>query len=208
MKHLNLFENFNDIHSICKQYDIENYTINEDGSIDVDGDVNLNYKELTKLPLKFRNVTGYFYCSDNQLTSLEGAPKSVGGHFECPNNQLTSLEGGPQEVGGTFYCSNNYLISLEDAPQSVGGGFYSSYNQLTSLEGFPDYVGGYFGCDNNPIYNIWQLFKQKKHIEYFNFLNIITDVDGKWAIILDRLNSFLEDIGKPKVKKIKGYITI
>lgn len=28
-----------DIHSICKKYGIKNYSINEDGSIDVDGNV-------------------------------------------------------------------------------------------------------------------------------------------------------------------------
>ena len=36
-----LFESFNDIHSWCDSYDITNYTINNDGSIDVNGDVHL-----------------------------------------------------------------------------------------------------------------------------------------------------------------------
>jgi hypothetical protein len=80
MKYLKLFENFDDIDSICRKYGINNYIINEDGSIDVNDDVYLDYKELIKLPLKFRNVTGHFYCQNNQLTSLEGSPKSVGGH--------------------------------------------------------------------------------------------------------------------------------
>ncbi len=31
--------NIQKIHNICKKYDIENYSINSDGSIDVDGDV-------------------------------------------------------------------------------------------------------------------------------------------------------------------------
>ena len=39
MKHLKLFENFEDIESICKKYNITNYTINVDGSIDVNGNV-------------------------------------------------------------------------------------------------------------------------------------------------------------------------
>ncbi len=29
------------VNTICRYYDIKNYTINDDGSIDVDGDVNL-----------------------------------------------------------------------------------------------------------------------------------------------------------------------
>jgi len=59
-----------EIHEICKKYGIKNYTINDDGSIDVDGNVNLSYRKLTKLPLKFNNVSGNFLCYNNQLTTL------------------------------------------------------------------------------------------------------------------------------------------
>ena len=52
---------------ICKKYGITNYTINQDGSIDVNGSVNLSRENLTKLPLKFNRVSGYFDCSNNQL---------------------------------------------------------------------------------------------------------------------------------------------
>ena len=40
-----LYESFNEIHYICREYEIDDYTINSDGSIDVDGDVNLDYKK-------------------------------------------------------------------------------------------------------------------------------------------------------------------
>ena len=106
---MNYLRSFNEsIHSICKEYNITNYTINDDGSIDVDGSVSLYDFRLTKLPLKFRNVSGNFYCHNNQLTSLECAPTSVGGDFYCYNNQLTSLEGAPRSIGGSFFlCSYN-----------------------------------------------------------------------------------------------------
>jgi len=97
------------IHDICEYCNITNYTINSDGSIDVDDEVFLYGGKYSKLPLKFRNVTGNFYCHENQLTSLEGAPQSVGGNFYCHENKLTSLEGAPQTVGGVFYC-DNYLF--------------------------------------------------------------------------------------------------
>ena len=180
MKHLKLYESFSEIESICQKYRITNYTINDDGSIDVDGHVDLDNKRLTKIPLQFRNVSGSFYCSDNQLTSLEGCPKSVGGGFSCSDNQLTSLEGGPKSVGGGFNCS---------------------YNQLTTLEGCPKSVGGDFYCDNNPIYNIWILFQDLDKIDLFNDFDIIR---GN-TVILDRLNMFLEEIGKRTVKKVDGY---
>lgn len=59
-----------DINYLCKKYDIENYTINEDRSIDVDGYVDLINRKLTKFPLKFRRVTGSFLCYSNELTTL------------------------------------------------------------------------------------------------------------------------------------------
>jgi hypothetical protein len=144
-------ESKEDIDSICKKYNIQNYTINEDGSVDVDGSVNLNYVGLTELPLKFRKVSGSFYCNNNKLTSLEGAPHEVGGSFYCSNNQLTSLEGAPNKVGRSFSCHNNQLKSLERSPIRIGRGFDCSDNRLTSLEGSPEKVGGSFYCHNNKL---------------------------------------------------------
>ena len=146
-------------HEICKRYGIKNYTINSDGSIDVDENVNLQYKSLEELPLRFRNVSGYFYCNSNKLTSLEGSPKSVGGDFNCQLNKIKSFEGFPKHIGGNFYC------------------------------------------DRNPIYEIWELFFDKSKIEFFNDCDIIQD----GVVIIDRLNYFLEEIGKPTVKSIIGY---
>ena len=46
MKHLKRFnESTKFIESICESYDIRNYVINTDKSIDVDGNVYLNYKK-------------------------------------------------------------------------------------------------------------------------------------------------------------------
>ena len=96
MKYLRKFNESKEyIKSICQKYGIKNYTIDDDGSIDVNGNVDLSGRGLTKLPLKFRNVTGDFYCSYNQLTTIEGAPKSVSGKFGCDNNQLVNLDFAP-----------------------------------------------------------------------------------------------------------------
>ena len=63
MKYLKYFkENNSKIDKICKEYGIENYEINPDGSIDVKGDVNLTVRKLKKLPLKFKRVNGSFSC--------------------------------------------------------------------------------------------------------------------------------------------------
>lgn len=167
-----------------------NYTINPDGSIDVDGEFDnsvsfdpnrrpstklrykpLNRHKLTKLPIKFNKVGGNFYCNDNELTTLEGSPKEVGGDFKCNENKLTSLEGGPEIVGGDFICRNNQLTSLEGAPKKVGGDFYCRENQITDFKGVPEFFEGLFYCEENPIEEIYRLFIQEdKHITDFSLL--------------------------------------
>jgi len=118
-----------EIIEICKLHKIKNYTINPDGSIDVDGDVELG-GNLYKLPLKFNRVDGNFYCYGKFLTSLEGAPNYVGGDFSCGNNDLTNLIGCPNYVGKDFLWRNNNLTSLEGAPNYVGKSFDISSNPL------------------------------------------------------------------------------
>lgn len=55
------------IHGVCRKFKIENYTINDDHTIDVKGDVYLDDKSLNKIPLKFNTVTGDFCCPFNKL---------------------------------------------------------------------------------------------------------------------------------------------
>ena len=116
------------IHDICKQYGITNYTINDDGSIDIDGNVDLWNRGLTELPVTFNKVTGYFHCGNNNLTSLKGSPRWVGVSFYCNNNQLTSLEFSPDYVGGYFSCRYNKLTD-NYCDSEIGGGFYTNLKQ-------------------------------------------------------------------------------
>jgi len=130
---------------------IENYTFNDDLTIDVNGNVDLYDKYLSKIPIKFRNVSGFFDCSYNNLTSLEGCPKTIGDYFDCDNNMLTSLVGGPETVVDYFDCSYNELTSLLGSPKTLGGYFDCSNNNLISLEGSPKMIGGNFYCRNNNL---------------------------------------------------------
>ena len=53
------------------------------------GGVDLSCKGLKGvLPVRFGNVAGYFNCSQNELTNLNGCPISVGGNFNCSSNKL------------------------------------------------------------------------------------------------------------------------
>ena len=102
--------NREDIEEQLKELGIDdNYSILDDGSVDVYGTVDISFKDLTEIPIRFRSVKGDFNCSNNQLKSLAGSPISVEVSFFCHGNQLLSLEGGPQTVGKAFICSNNIL---------------------------------------------------------------------------------------------------
>jgi len=127
--------------------------LNPDGTYDFDCSL-YNLSSVVKdgkFLIKFGKVKGYFDCSINELTSLEGAPKYVGGDFDCRDNKLKSLKGAPKYVEGYFDCSVNELTSLEGAPKYVGRNFSCSSNKLTSLKGAPKYVGGNFVCYDNPV---------------------------------------------------------
>jgi len=107
-----------------EKYKIENYIINDDLSIDVNGLVDLSFKDLTKIPFKFRNVSGSFYCDYNSLTSLSGGPKTTGHDFSCNGNNLTSLDGCPKTVGNNFHCQSNKLLTSLDDIGKVNGVIY------------------------------------------------------------------------------------
>ncbi len=123
LKDFKIFENRQsdeEIHSLCKKYEIRNYTINPDGTIDVDS-VDLYDKDLNKIPLNFNRVERYFDINNNNLTSLEGSP--------------------------------NYVL--------------------------------------------------------FNWYDIVRDeYTDQPKIVLQRLNTFLDQVGKDRVEKVPGYINI
>ena len=55
MRYLRKYESHEDIRSICQKWGIENYTINDDGFIDIDDSVDLSWRSLIKFPLKMIN---------------------------------------------------------------------------------------------------------------------------------------------------------
>jgi len=189
MKYLRLYESFNekDIQDICKIYYIYRYIINPDGSIDVNDFVNLYKRRLTKLPLKFNKVSGYFDCRNNFLLALEGSPVEVNGSFYCQNNELSSFKGSPKTIRGIFNCRTN---------------------NIKTFEYFPSFIKD-FVCFENPIYYVWGLFRDTTKIELLNDFDIFRDEDTDTpGIVMDRLNDFLLTIGKDPVESIDQYKNI
>jgi hypothetical protein len=122
--------NKRDIKKICRKYGIENYTINDDLSIDVNESVHLNNKDLTKLPLKFNKIMGSFYCDGNKLQTLKGSPVYIDGYFDCGNNKLSDLKYGPNYVGGYYRCNFNPIKNYDYFPDYLGNDFVYHNDEL------------------------------------------------------------------------------
>ncbi len=98
-----------EIHKICDKLNIDNYTINPDGSIDVNDDVVILIF-INELPIKFNKVSGNFYCSYNNLSTLKNFPNEVCGETFLYGNPLKSLDGYNGDYD-KLYCDNkDYLI--------------------------------------------------------------------------------------------------
>ena len=138
-----------DIDWVCQKYNIKRYTIREDGKVDVDGNVYLNDKRLTKLPLEFGIVTGNFNCNDSYITSLKGAP---------------------EEVGVTFFSSRINSTSLDDCPKKVKY-FFSTGNNLLDVKGIINCKCEYIDISDSPICNIIKDIKDLEHFYLINPLN-------------------------------------
>jgi hypothetical protein len=193
-----IFENHNEIVNLCEMYDIENYHINPDGTVDVDGSVHLPKYGLTELPLKFGRVLGSFYCEKNKLKSLEGSPVYVGGYFDCSHNKLKSLESGPKFVHGSYWCDNNKLTSLVGSPNSLIGNFSFDFsnNRITSLVGGPKNITYQIYFDDSLPEKIvdnqkylkdifyWQdeyrIWKSDGTLDVFRFDEMMIDILNDW----------------------------
>lgn len=87
----------------CNKY-IRNdkWKLNENGRVDVQGNVIISNKNLSEIPVNFGYVTGDFSIYKNNLKNLRGCPVEVGGKFFCGLNPFETLEGCPKEIGGNF----------------------------------------------------------------------------------------------------------
>ncbi len=152
LKSYKIFESISlELETQIKEYDIKDYSINEDGSIDCNQDVNLSYKHLIEIPILFNKISGKFLIFSNQLSSLKNCPVQIDDYFDCSSNQLKTLEFGPEYVGREYQCYDNKLITLNGCVEEVYGDFDCSDNNLTSLEFCPMQVEGYFNCSDNNL---------------------------------------------------------
>lgn len=113
------------------------FTINDDLSVSVDGDVVMSGKNLSEIPVNFRDVSGDFDCSFNKLKTLKNSPKIVGKNFFCDTNRLITLKGCPEKVGERFVATHNNISSLSDYTTYALGVSNFSQNPISDITTLP-----------------------------------------------------------------------
>lgn len=142
MKHLRLFENYNNVDLkeliiawlSAIEIDEGNYEIHPDLSITLKQSIDIKTGFITKIPVKIRKIDtdyAYFTCMENKLTTLENFPENF-------DNRGTEIE---SDYGEITYarnpCSNdeNQLKWLHIKSMSKG----AVYNNL-SRESFYQFI--------------------------------------------------------------------
>lgn len=158
------------------KFNIANYTINDDFTVDVDGDVTLDERDVHQLRVQFGHVSGSLNAQLCKLKTLMGAPKTVGKNLILSANSLESLEYCTQHVGEKFYCNSNKIKSLVHGPQYVGSVYGCFRNQLENLSGAPERCASIIASYNK----MKSLQGSPKHVEggFFLASNLLKTLDG------------------------------
>lgn len=219
---IKLFEDFNnhqEVITLCEKYGIENYTINEDLSIDVDGSVDISDMKLIKIPIKFNKVTGTFSCRNNNISDLENSPRIVGQNFICDINvELTNLKGCPEFVLGDFSCMNSNLKDLGHLPKIIGRSLYLSHNKLTNVKIDEFIVGVDLHLSNNKLTSIegiqpkvngglylsYNKLKDLKHFPETILKAVLIDHNILTSLKGDLRNTHTLDVSSNKLKNLEN----
>ena len=172
MDYLKKYKNFNkifenkqtdeEIHELCKKYNIINYEIHDDMSISVNGDVSFYKQGLSHLPLRFKKVSGFFDMAYNPIKTLKGCPIEIGGDFSCSYTKIKSFDHAPKKVGGIL-CKGNDIKSTNNIPY-VERNIIISENKLESLDGIQEIINGNFYCGHNELKSLEPVIEVKGHL--------------------------------------------
>jgi hypothetical protein len=102
------------IHKWLLKNDIENYTLNDDLTVDVADNVFLRHRNIAFIPIQFGQIDGSFDIAYNDLKDLKGSPRKVSENFSCSYNKLTNLKYAPNYVNNVFRCTHNQITHLNN----------------------------------------------------------------------------------------------
>ena len=168
-----MYTNKEDIAKWLRKYDIDDYTINEDLTVDVEGNVYLDrafmgqskeewleelesYNEHTdpEAQIDFElcddgsyEGNGSHHVYEEKTDQVYELPIQFGrvsGNFWINHNELRTLKGCPHTVGLSFSCENNELHSLASAPATIGHHFWCEANPLEEIGDIKTHIGGQF----------------------------------------------------------------
>ncbi len=181
MKNILSKEELESIREFCADYNIMEYTINPDGSVDVFQDVAfdsfINRDYFTHIPFKFNIIHGDFTLSETGIEKLHNMPHTINGNCNISDNYLESLEGCPGVITGNFDFTRNNITSLYVGDYDVNiGGDIEIYglalpSEITDFtqDTIPD-EDDFYG-DTNGWFNADKLqliFKYQRHYEIWN----------------------------------------
>lgn len=134
-----------DIASWLDERMVTDYHINDDLTVDVNGNVCLDsciIPYLTYIPFQFNHVKGNFSCSNTPLLRLKGSPIIVDGNCYLNFTAISSLENAPLLVGAIFDLSHTLINTLDNYHTQVGESFvtshWSSQKEINSFRQFYD----------------------------------------------------------------------
>ena len=116
-------------------------TFNDDGTVDVNHDIDFHGLKMDKLPFKFGHVKGYFTINDSKLKTLENMPHTVTGNLNLKGNDFATLHGCPKLVGGSVFIGGcEKISSLEGISEQLGALNIRRCPNLKSLHNIHKYI--------------------------------------------------------------------
>ncbi len=126
-----------------KDHDVENYVINDDDTVSVNGDIELINLQYKRLPVTFKEITGNVTIVASRLETLAGLPQTINGDLEMNKVKVLDWTGCPAIVKGSVHLESSIVNGFGgDALREVGKGVYLDYSVIESLKGFPPLVRG------------------------------------------------------------------
>ena len=117
----------------------------------IEGDLDLRWIKITKLPDSLKSIGGYLDLAGTKITKLPDSLVSVGGYLDLCGTQITEFPDSLVSVGGYLDLRWTQITKLPDSLVSVGGYLDLRGTQVTKLPDSLVSVGGYLDLRGTPI---------------------------------------------------------
>lgn len=138
------FKTYKETETWLNKMRIRNYSIDEKSLVvDVNDNVSLTYTNISKIPVKFGKVSGWFSVRNNdELTSLIGSPDTAES-IDCSSTNITDFNG----LGNISVIYANNISSLKSfygLPKTAHVlSIENSCNNINTLDHFPKTINMY-----------------------------------------------------------------